>query len=175
MASSVHHWRYEKIVTVEKIKAIAERLRQGDRTVVTVNGSFDLMHAGHLDMLEEAKQQGDALIVGLNSDSSVREGKGLQHPIIPQEERAALLAALACVDYVVIVEAPYGEVHDILLRAVRPHVHVNGSEYGPPEQWIEWRTMQEVGAKGYMVERREGLATSDIVKKIEHAHGHGTP
>lgn len=163
----LHHWRYEKIITPEQATAVAQKLKEEGRTIVTVNGAFDLMHAGHLDMLEEAKQQGDVLVVGLNSDSSVRQGKGEGRPIIPELERAALLAALACVDYVIIIEAPYGEVQNVLLRTVRPQIHANGAEYGPPEQWIEWPIMQEVGAQGHAVERREGLATSDILKKIQ--------
>ena len=163
-----HHWRTEKILNTEEAKAKSEELRQAGRKIVTLNGSFDLMHAGHLDMLEEGKQQGDVLFVGLNSDRSVRDGKGKDRPFIPEQERAAMLAALICIDYVVMLDVvPYSTAQDELLRAVRPQVHVNGSEYGPPEKWIDWTVMQEVGAKGYVVERREGLATSDIVDKIQ--------
>lgn len=162
-----HHWRYEKILRAEEAANVADGLRAEGKRLVTLNGSFDLLHAGHLDMLEEAKRQGDVLFVGLNSDRSVREGKGEGRPIIPEMERAALLAALACVDYVVILDESYADVPYVLLRTVRPAVHVNGSEYGEPETWIEWPTMKEVGASGHTVERRPGLATSDIVKKIK--------
>lgn len=162
-----HHWRYEKILSKEQAAETAAGLKGEGRRLVTLNGSFDILHAGHLDFLEEAKQQGDVLFIGLNSDRSVREGKGEGRPIIPETERAALLAALYCVDYVVILDESYADVPHVLIRTVKPDVHVNGSEYGEPETWIEWPAMREVGAAGYAVERRPGLATSDIVKKVK--------
>lgn len=167
-AAPQHHWRYEKILSVEQAKSVAAKLREAGRKLVTVNGAFDILHAGHLDMLEEAKQQGDILFVGLNSDRSIQDGKGADRPYIPETERAAMLAALACVDYVVILDIiPYDTAQDVLLRSIHPHVHVNGSEYGAPETWVDWPAMQEVGAKPYVVQRREGLATSDIIRKIQ--------
>ena len=163
-----HNWRYEKILTLSEAEKKAEELRGAGKTIVTTNGACDILHAGHLDALEEAKQQGDVLIVGMNSDASVKDGKGDSRPYIGEQERAALLAALVCVDYVVVLDVvPYGEAQDVLLRSVKPNIHVNNSEYGKVEDWVEWPVMQEVGAKGYTVERREGLATSDIVKKIK--------
>jgi len=164
---SVHHWRYDKILTIEQAVRLAEKLRSEEKKIVTTNGSFDLLHAGHLDMLEESKEQGDVLFVGLNSDASVKDGKGDSRPYIPELERAAMLAALTCVDYVVIIDAPYKEVHNVLIRGVKPHVHSNGEEYGQPEEWADWTAMQEVGAKGHVVARREGLATSAIIAKIQ--------
>lgn len=165
-----HHWRYKKILLLEKARAIALDLRQAGKKIVTVNGSFDLLHAGHLDILEEAKQQGDRLFVGINSDASIQQGKGKDRPFIPQAERAALLAALSCVDYVLIIEADYfGEVPNVLLRTIHPHIHVNGSEYGQPQTWVEWPAMQDVGAGGYVVARRLGLATTDIIQRIKRA------
>lgn len=161
-----HLWRVNKILNLDEAEELAEGLTTIGRKLVTVNGSFDLLHAGHLDLLEEAKERGDVLFVGLNSDNSVREGKGNDRPYIPEQERAALLAALECVDYVVIIDGPYTEVQNMLLQAVQPQVHVNGSEYGEPEKWVEWPVMQEVGAEGYVVSHRPGLATSDIVQKI---------
>lgn len=161
-----HHWRQEKILTLETATDRAATLIAAGKKVVTVNGAFDLMHAGHLDMLEEAKQQGDVLFVGINSDDSIREKKGSSRPIIGEQERAALLAALVCVDFVVVVDAAYDDVPQVLIRAVRPSIHVNGAEYGEPAEWIEWPVMQEVGASGHAVARRPGLATSDIIKKI---------
>ncbi len=162
----LHHWRYDKILTIERAKKVADQLRQDGKKIVTVNGAFDILHAGHLDMLEESREQGDVLFVGLNSDASVKEGKGDTRPYIPELERAAMLAALACVDYVIIVDAPYNEVHNVLIRSVKPHIHANGEEYGQPEEWVDWPAMQEVGAKGHVVARREGLATSMIIERI---------
>lgn len=164
-----HHWRYEKILSIEEAGAKAAELKGSGKKVVTVNGSFDLMHAGHLDMLEEAKQQGDVLIVGINSDVSIKNEKGEARPFISAQERAAMLAALIAVDYVVIIDAPYSKVQDVLIRGVKPDVHANGAEYGEPSEWVEWEAMQEVGAAGHAVERRPGLATSDIVEKIKQS------
>lgn len=162
-----HHWRTEKILSLEQAREKADELRAAGKRLVTINGAFDLLHAGHLDILEEAKQQGDVLVVGINSDESIRAAKGPSRPIISQAERAAMLAALACVDYVTIVDAPYSEMPQRLLETIRPAVHVNSIEYDEPEKWIEWPTMQKVGATGHAVERRPGLATSDIIKKIK--------
>lgn len=162
-----HRWRMEKIILLETARDRAAQLKRDGRRLVTVNGSFDLLHAGHLDLLEEAKLQGDVLFVGLNSDASVREGKGPGRPVIPEAERAAMLAALACVDYVVPIDAPYNELPARMLDAVRPNVHVNGSEYGPPETWVEWPAMRAVKAAGHTVSRRPGLATTDIVSRIK--------
>lgn len=163
------NWRVDKIKTLEEASRVAEELKQRGKKIVTVNGSFDILHAGHLDQLEEAKKQGDALFVGVNSDASVREGKGEGRPYIPQEARAAMLAALTCVDYVIIIDAPYDEMQNVLLRAVKPSVHVNGPDYGMPETWVEWPAMQAVGASGYTVQRRNDLSTSEFVKRIKEA------
>lgn len=155
----------EKVLAFEHAASRASELRQAGKKLVTVNGAFDLLHAGHLVILEEAKSQGDILFVGMNSDASVRQYKGVERPIIPQEERARMLAALACVDYVVVVEAV--EAGTSMIETIRPHVHVNGSEYGEPEQWAEYPTMQQHGVTGYACRRRPGLATSDLIEKIQ--------
>lgn len=161
-----HHWRTEKIVTLETAAELAGKARAEGKRAVTLNGAFDLLHAGHLDMLEEAKQQGDVLFVGINSDASVKDGKGEGRPFIGEQERAATLAALICTDFIIIIDAPYKETQDVLIETVKPHVHVNGSEYGEPTRWLEWPAMQKVGAVGHAVERRPGLATSALVEKI---------
>ncbi len=162
-----HNWRYEKILIVDEAREKALELKEQGKKIVTTNGVFDIMHAGHLDALEEYKKQGDVLFIGLNSDKSVREGKGEERPYIPEVERAAMLAALVCVDYVLIIDALYKEVQDVLLRAVKPDIHGNLDEYGEPDNWIEWPVMQEVGAQGYVCKRRPGLSTSDIIEKIK--------
>ena len=163
-----HLWRTEKILTLEQASQKAEELRSQGKKIVTANGSFDLLQAGHLDFLEEAKKQGDVLFIGLNSDESVRSGKGPTRPIIPQAERAALLAALACVDYVVIIEGMYSEEpHGSFLPAIRPNVHVNCSDHGSEESWVEYPMMQQLGVVGYTVARRPNLSTSEIIEKIK--------
>lgn len=165
-----HLWRYEKILTLDAAAKKADELRVSGKTIVTVNGSFDLLQAGHLDFLEEAKRQGDVLIVGINTDESIRAKKGSTRPIIPQEQRAALLAALACVDYIVIMEGAYNdEPHGSFLPTIKPTIHVNGEEYGPQESWVEWPVMKQLGIRPYQVHRRPNLSTSEIIKKIQKA------
>jgi rfaE bifunctional protein nucleotidyltransferase chain/domain len=163
----MHHWRYEKMISLAQAKEKREKWQKQVLKVVTLNGSFDLLHAGHLDILEEAKQQGDILLVAVNSDRSVREAKGEGRPVIGEEERAALLAALACVDYIVIMDEAYDALPDVLIKQIKPAVHVNGEEYGRPEKWREWPAMQEAGTAGHVVSRRPGLATSEVINKIK--------
>ncbi|MDP3685213.1 MAG: adenylyltransferase/cytidyltransferase family protein, partial [bacterium] len=170
LASSCQVMSAPKILAREEAARRAEELRRAGKRLVTVNGSFDLLHAGHLVILEEAKAQGDFLFVGMNSDASVRQNKGPERPIIPQEERAHMLAALACVDYVVVVDAV--EAGRAIIEAVRPHIHVNGSEYGDPAQWIEHPVMEHYGVTGYVCRRRPGLATSDLIEKIQQMRVH---
>lgn len=166
MKFDTSNWRTEKFLTVEEAQEEASELRTAGKKLVTVNGSFDIVHAGHLDQLEEAKRQGDVLFVGVNSDASVRNEKGETRPYIPEQARAAVLAALACVDYVIVIDAPYSKVQDILIDAVQPAVHVNGPDYGAPETWVEWPTMQKYGTIGYTVQKRNNFSTTDLVRTI---------
>lgn len=160
------NWRREKIISLEAATALARSLRAEGKRLVTVNGSFDILHAGHLDQLEEARKQGDVLFLGINSDASITAEKGPNRPLLPEQARAALLAALVCVDYVIIIDAAYSEVPHVLLNTVQPAIHVNGPDYGMAETWIEWPTMQKYATVGYSVQRRNRLSTSAIVQKI---------
>src|SRR3989344_883179 len=162
-----HHWRTEKILNLDEAREKAAELKASGKNIVTVNGAFDILHAGHLDMLEESKMQGDVLFVGVNSDISIRDKKGADRPYIPEQERMAMLAALICVDYVVLLDSPYDQAQDALILAVKPDVHANGAEYGPVETWVDYPVMQKVGAKGHGVQRRPGLATSELIAKIK--------
>jgi D-glycero-beta-D-manno-heptose 1-phosphate adenylyltransferase len=166
MTFDTTNWRTEKMLTVEQAAAKAAEFRAAGKKLVTVNGSFDILHAGHLDQLEEAKQQGDVLFIGINSDASVKDGKGPTRPFITEQARAAMLAALACTDYVIIIDAPYNKVQDILIDTVQPSVHVNGPDYGKPETWIEWPVMQKYGTAGYACKVRNQLSTTALVQKI---------
>ncbi len=164
-----HLWRYDKILTLDEASKKADELRADGKTIVSANGSFDLLQAGHLDFIEEAKQQGDILIIGINTDRRVKEKKGDARPIIPQDNRAALLAALEAVDYVTFIDGSYDdEPHGSFLPAIKPDVHVNGADYSKNvEDWIEWPVMKSMGTKGYVVERRPNLSTSEIIDKIQ--------
>lgn len=160
------NWRIKKIVSLEEAKKTAAKLREEGKNLVTVNGAFDILHAGHLDQLEEAKRQGDVLFVGINSDKSIHGYKGNDRPFITEQARAAMLAALCCVDYVMIIDADAAEVPKLLLRTVQPQVHANGEEYGKAKQWIEWPVMQEIGTTGYAIRKRNNFSTSSLIDKI---------
>lgn len=140
---------------------LAAQRRAGKR-VVTVNGCFDLLHAGHLHILSEAARQGDLLVVGLNSDKSVAANKGPGRPVMPEAERAELLLALEMVDYVVLFdESDCVE----FVRRVRPDVHVNDASYG--ENCIEAPAVREGGGRLHLVEKLPAASTSDLIARIK--------
>jgi rfaE bifunctional protein nucleotidyltransferase chain/domain len=138
----------------------AELKAQG-LSLATLNGSFDLMHAGHLYTLFEAKKQADILIVALNSDSSIKAYKSKDRPIIDLDNRMKMMASCQWVDYVTYFDET--DPCQVLLK-IRPDVHVNGAEYGA--ECLEKPTLDLLGARLHLVERIPGLATTDIIKKI---------
>jgi D-glycero-beta-D-manno-heptose 1-phosphate adenylyltransferase len=153
------------IVARDKVGALAEHLRGAGRRVVFTNGVFDLLHPGHVRYLRQARLLGDALIVGVNSDRSVRSNKGDGRPITSEAERAEVVAALEVVDAVVVFdeETP----HD-LIAAVQPDVLVKGADW--PEDGIVGRDVVE--ARGGVVVRvpvEPGHSTSSIIEKIRRA------
>lgn len=115
-----------KILPLDAVVAKAAELRTQGRTVAMANGVFDLLHVGHVRYLQAARELADVLVVAVNSDASTRAYKGPGRPVIPENERAELVAALACVDYVVVFDAP--DVRGVL-RALKPDVHVKGTDY----------------------------------------------
>ncbi|MEI8125733.1 MAG: adenylyltransferase/cytidyltransferase family protein [Parachlamydiaceae bacterium] len=150
-----------KLIDPDKLKASVAEMRLKGKKIATLNGSFDLMHAGHLQIIYEASQVADVLIVALNSDASIKAYKSADRPIIPLEYRLQLMAALGFVDYVTWFE----ETDPIrLLRDIKPDVHVNGAEYG--DECIEAATVREYGGKIHIVQLVPGLSTSQILKKI---------
>ncbi|MFF3853703.1 D-glycero-beta-D-manno-heptose 1-phosphate adenylyltransferase [Micromonospora sp. NPDC002575] len=157
------------LVAPDELAAIVETQRGAGRSVVFTNGCFDVLHPGHVRYLEQARALGDLLVVAVNSDGSVRRLKGPDRPVNPVEDRVALLAALACVDHVVIFEedSPAG-----LIEVVRPDVYVKGGDYPPemvPEAPLVRRLGGQVRTLGYVPDR----STSAIIDRIR-AHGHGT-
>jgi len=150
------------LVPRSKIEALCARLRRGGRKVVFTNGVFDILHRGHVTYLQKAKSFGDVLIVGLNSDRSVRRLKGARRPIQKQTDRAAVLLALRAVDYVVV----FGEnTPDRLIKQVKPHVLVKGADY----RLSEIVGADFVKAHGGIVRRvrlTPGRSTSAILKKL---------
>lgn len=159
-----------KIVSVEKMGALRKELASAGKTVVMTNGCFDLLHVGHLRCLKEAREQGDMLIVGLNDDRSTRRVKGRGQPFVPQEDRAELLAALECVDYVVMFSEPTAE---RLVRALKPDIYVKGGDY-LAEELPEAKVVAEYGGKIYLAPLTPGRSTSDLVSAIvAHYRGNG--
>jgi rfaE bifunctional protein nucleotidyltransferase chain/domain len=116
----------EKVLDAEGARRFAERCRAEGRRLVLANGCFDLLHGGHVSYLEGARAEGDALLVGVNSDASERAIKGEGRPIVPQAERAELVAGMEAVDAVAIFDEPTCE---RLLRELRPDVHAKGTDY----------------------------------------------
>jgi D-beta-D-heptose 7-phosphate kinase/D-beta-D-heptose 1-phosphate adenosyltransferase len=150
------------VMTRDDAAAFAANLRARGGTVVFTNGVFDLLHPGHVRYLQQARSLGDALIVGLNSDESVRRNKGPERPITPQSERAELLAALDCVDAVVVFpeETPAG-----IIRAVLPVVLVKGADW-PADQIVGRDTVEAAGGRVVLVPVEEGYSTTSIVNRI---------
>jgi rfaE bifunctional protein nucleotidyltransferase chain/domain len=151
----------DKYLPPDQIEERLPSLRKG-KTLVTLNGSFDLLHAGHLYQIREAKKQGDILLVALNSDDSIRQYKGKDRPIIPLKERMEMMMALEEVDYVTFFE----ETDPIaLLEKIKPDVHANGAEYG--ENCIEAAAIKRQGGRLHLVDRIDGLSTSQIIERIK--------
>lgn len=136
---------------------------RGQLTVVTTNGCFDLLHVGHLRYLQAARQLGDMLVVALNSDQSVRQLKGSKRPILPEDERAELLAGLKCVDAVVIFDEPTPAG---VLEAIRPDIHVKGGDYDKASL-PETPVLEQIGATIRFVPLIEGRSTTSLIERIK--------
>jgi len=147
----------------------AAEIHQSGHTIATLNGSFDLMHAGHLQIIYEASLMGDVLIVALNTDHSIRQYKNPHRPIIPLEYRLQMMAALEFVDFVTWFDETDPR---LILSKIKPNVHVNGAEYG--ENCIEADTVKAHGGKIHIVPLVDGLSTSQIVQKILNLSNQGT-
>ena len=151
-----------KIQTRETLTQIIAQEKEKEKTIVTTNGCFDLIHVGHLRYLQAAKKLGDLLVVGVNSDSSVRKIKGAKRPLIPENERAEMLAGLNCVDYVVI----FPELEPVsLLSEFKPDIHVKGGDY-TIEQVIERKVVEENGGKVIVGLNIAGKSTTNIIQTI---------
>jgi len=152
----------DKIKSLEEAKAIRKDAKASGRVVVFTNGCFDLLHAGHVDYLEAAKKEGDLLIVGLNSDDSVRRIKGANRPLVPWEDRAALLAGLSAVDAVV----AFDEDDPLeLIKALVPDVLVKGADW-KQDQIIGADMIKAAGGVVVRVELTEGRSTSGLIDQI---------
>lgn len=149
-------------VTLSDAARVVQQLHHAGKQVVFTNGVFDLLHPGHLRYLQHARDLGDALIVGVNSDRSVRANKGADRPITPEKERAEVIAAIECVDAVVVFDE---DTPHELIRQLQPDVLVKGADW--PEDAIVGRDVVEArGGRVVRVEVEPGYSTSAIIEKV---------
>lgn len=154
-----------KQLTPDTLTVTVNKLRQQGKKIVTTNGCFDLLHWGHIKYLAEARAQGDVLIVGVNSDSSVKAIKGESRPIFPQNIRLLQLAALAAVDYVYLFDQPTPVE---FLEKVRPDVHVKGADYqGKPLP--ESDTVKKHGGEIRFVPYVPGYSTTELIARLRRS------
>ncbi|MCE2413960.1 D-glycero-beta-D-manno-heptose 1-phosphate adenylyltransferase [Candidatus Poribacteria bacterium] len=157
----------QKIHNHSELASILQQAKADGDIVVTTNGCFDVLHLGHLRYLQAARQLGDLLVVAINSDSSVRQLKGENRPLVPEEERAEMLAGLECVDYVVI----FPEATPIdLLSELKPNIHVKGGDY-KLEQLIERDVVEANGGKVIVGLNVPGKSTTNLIEVICDRYG----
>lgn len=151
-----------EILTLEQAILRFGREKRNGRRIVFTNGCFDLLHPGHIGSLEQARALGDALIVGLNSDASVRHLKGLGRPVLPERERAEILAALECVEAVVIFDEPTPR--EVIARLL-PDVLVKGGDW-PSGQIVGREEVEAAGGRVVSIPVVPGYSTTEILRKI---------
>ena len=152
----------EKILDREVLQETVQSLKKGGKKIAFTNGCFELLHVGHVQYLQAARAEGDILVVGVNSDHSVRQIKGPRRPVVPQNERAEVLASLACVDFVSLFDEP-----DPLeiIRSLLPDVLVKGADWA--EDAIVGRDIVEAhGGRVVRIPLTQGASTTSIIEKI---------
>jgi rfaE bifunctional protein nucleotidyltransferase chain/domain len=154
-----------KVINWPQLLELRRQWRSKGLSVVWTNGCFDLLHVGHLHSLQAARAFGNILVVGLNSDASVRQLKGPGRPVLPAEERAELLAALECVDHVVVFDETTPEA---ALERLRPDVHCKGADYAPPhgKPIPEAGVVQAYGGRVAFLPLVPGRSTSQLIERI---------
>ena len=151
-----------RIVSQEELIALLGRSKRGSRRVVFTNGCLDLLHPGHIRTLEEARALGDVLVVGVNRDASVREAKGDSRPVVVEDERAELLAALEAVDFVVLFGEPTPRE---LIGQLLPDVLVKGADWGSTEI-VGREEVERAGGRVVSIPLEPGYSTTSILEKI---------
>ena len=155
-----------RILTADECRAVRDRLAAEGKSLVFTNGCFDILHRGHATYLAFARAQGDALVVGLNSDASVRRNKGPDRPINPQDDRAFVLGSLRCVDYVVIFDED--EPKDLIAR-ILPQVLVKGRDWA---HYVSGRDIVEAhGGRVVLADMVEGRSTTNTIGRILDVYG----
>ncbi|MCF7870535.1 MAG: adenylyltransferase/cytidyltransferase family protein [Candidatus Omnitrophica bacterium] len=148
--------------SISSLKKIVSILKQKGKTIVFTNGCFDLIHPGHIKIIKEAKKKGDVLIVGLNSDKSVKKIKGKTRPLLNQKARATILSAIQYIDYLTIFDqkTPY-----LLIKALKPDILVKGQDW-PKDKIIGRKLVKKI----VQLKMSPGYSTTNIIKKIKK-HG----
>lgn len=152
-----------RVVTLEELIKITEQLKLENKKIVTTNGCFDILHVGHVRYLKEARELGDVLVVGVNSDESVRKLKGPTRPINNENDRSEILSSLVCVDYAVI----FGEDTPVeLLSQIKPSIHAKGGDYDV-NTLPEAKTVQDNGGELVFINFVDGKSTTNIINKAK--------
>ncbi len=156
----------EKIESLDNLKNIVQELKKKNKSIVTTNGIFDILHIGHIRYLKQAKKLGDVLIIALNSDSSTKKIKGPKRPLNNEKDRAEALAALECVDYIAI----FNEENPIkTLEKIKANIHVKGGDY-KMDQIIEKSIVEKNKGKVVLIPEVKGYSTTDLINRIVESH-----
>ncbi len=150
------------LIAGEDIAVFCDLLRKGGRRIVFTNGCFDILHAGHVRYLTEARALGDCLVLGLNTDASVRRIKGPSRPINNEQDRAEVADGLKAVDYVVLFDEPTAEA---VIAKVRPDIYVKGGDY-TLDTLPEAKIVQSYGGRVEFIRLVEGRSTTNVIEKI---------
>ena len=152
-----------KLKSLEITKNEIKALQQQGKKIVFTNGCFDILHAGHVDIFQQARNLGDALVVAVNSDISIKKIKGEKRPIVPQEQRMQVLAALEAIDYVVIFdeENPFK-----IIKEIQPDILVKGGDW-PVETIVGREIVEKKGGKVLSIPLMEGISTTNIIEEVK--------
>ncbi len=156
----------KKLFNLSELKEVVEKRRKKGQKMVFTNGCFDILHAGHVSYLESARKLGDFLVVGLNSDASIKKIKGTNRPINPQVERIKVLSSLECVDYIVVFEE---ETPENLITSLKPDVLVKGEDW-EEDQIVGAKFVKSYGGKVKRIRFKYKTSTTSIIEKILKKH-----
>lgn len=158
----------QRIKTIDEIVDISATLRNEGKRVVTTNGTFDIIHCAHVALLEQARAQGDCLVVLINSDDSVKRNKDPKRPIISEHQRALMIAGLRSVDYALVFSQDTPLEY---LERIRPAVHVKGGSWIPGRVSEERDLVESWGGKCVYLPLEQGISTTDLIKVIVEKYG----
>lgn len=151
-----------KILDIKTLKSRLENLKKTGKKVVFTNGCFDIIHAGHADYLEKARELGDCLVIGLNSDNSIQRIKGEKRPIVKEEYRLKLMSSLGCVDFVTVFDE---ETPEELIRAIKPDILVKGDDWAGKDV-AGAKFVKENGGRVEFIKLLPNISTTQIIERI---------